>query len=70
MKLTAVNSSCINGYAYDPQKKVFEIQYKNGQTYDYLRVPSSDFKRFIRASSKGEFINHRIKKYRFVKVTR
>ena len=69
MKRRRVESTCVRGYGYDENKRVFEIEYPSGEVYDYMAVPPSVYRAFVRANSKGEFVNFKIKRFPFRKVS-
>jgi KTSC domain len=54
-------SSVIKAMDYDPALRVLRITYVSGKIYDYLGVPSKVMEEMKRASSKGIFLNRRIK---------
>jgi hypothetical protein len=46
---------------YDPALQVLRITYVTGKIYDYMGVPAQIMEEMKTASSKGIFINRRIK---------
>ena len=62
MKLIRVNSSSIRGVGYEEDRNVLYVQFIDGEVYEYLNVPVSDFIDLMNASS-GWFVNKRIKPY-------
>jgi hypothetical protein len=62
-------SSVVQHMHYNPVSKTLTITYVSGNVYNYLEVPETMFKKMKAASSKGEFLNQKIKgKYAFEKV--
>lgn len=54
---------------YDPTAQVLEVEFQSGAIYRYFGVPKSEWKSFREASSKGKYLNERIKnRYRFVQT--
>jgi hypothetical protein len=63
MKLIRVNSRSIRGVGYEEDRNVLYVQFIDGEAYEYLNVPVSDFIDLMNASSIGWFVNKRIKPY-------
>lgn len=54
---------------YDADSHTLRVVYVSGNVYDYLGVPASVYEQMRRASSKGIFLNTKIKgHYSFEKV--
>ena len=54
--------------AYDDQRAILQIQFRDGNTYDYASVPPELFQALLAAPSKGVFFNHHIRgRFPFVK---
>jgi hypothetical protein len=71
MKRQPVESSSIASVGYDPTWKMLEIEFKDtGEVYLYFDVPQSEYEAFMRAPSKGTYLNQQFKKagYRFERV--
>ena len=51
-----VRSRAITSYGYDAAKRIFEVEFKSGEVYDYFRVPASVHDAFLRAESKGTLL--------------
>ena len=62
MNRTPVHSSNLAAVGYDPQRKVLEIEFKNGEVYEYAHVPAYLHKELMAAKSHGEFLDAFIKK--------
>lgn len=55
--------------SYNSISHTLRIIYVSGTVYDYKDVPEEVFDEMKKASSKGEYLNHVIKKnYRYKKV--
>lgn len=62
-------SSVIDHMTYDGARHVLRIVYVSGAVYDYLKVPEQIYNEMKAATSKGTFLNTRIKgNYEFRKV--
>jgi KTSC domain-containing protein len=47
-----------------------DIEYKSGNLYRYLEVTKEEYDELEAASSKGTYINHIIKKHRYIVIRR
>ena len=56
-----VTSSNLAAVGYDDSDASLYVQFKNGTTYQYLRVPHAIYDALMRAGSKGTFFNDEIK---------
>lgn len=62
-------SSVIAGYHYNEAKHILTIRYVSGMVYEYLEVPATVYGEMRKWTSKGAFLNKKIKgKYDFRKV--
>jgi lysyl-tRNA synthetase class 2 len=62
-------SSNIDLVGYDETAKLLEITFLNGHVYEYLNVDKKTYLEFMKASSKGTFLNTIIiKKYTAQKI--
>ena len=69
MQRITVDSSHIVAVGYDPAEKVLEIEFKEGQVYQYLDVPGDVAEGFLHADSYGQYFYAYINKhYRYHKV--
>ena len=59
-----VDSSNIAAIGYDDDE-LYElfVQYKNGMTYKYKEVPTNIYESFLKAESKGKFMNEEVKPF-------
>ena len=61
MQRTPVSSSNVASIGYDIASHTLEIEFNNGQVYQYFDVPQAIYESFMQASSKGEFLAQHIK---------
>ncbi|MFT3701159.1 MAG: KTSC domain-containing protein [Agriterribacter sp.] len=62
-------SSVVSGMHYNEGTKVLRVIFVSGAVYDYKNVPVKIYREMKAASSKGTFLNTRIKEhYPFEKV--
>jgi hypothetical protein len=52
-----VSSSNIDSIGYDEKSKLLEVMFLNGHIYEYLGVDKKTYLEFMKASSKGTFLN-------------
>lgn len=55
MQMIRVNSSAMESVGYDPASGRLRIQFKQGHSYDFCRVPLRIYEGLMRASSKGSY---------------
>ena len=58
-----VDSSNIAAIGYDHELSELFVQYKNGMTYKYKEVPTNIYESFLKAKSKGKFMNEEVKPF-------
>jgi len=64
-----VSSSNLKSVGYDPTSLVLEIEFRNGNIYQYDGIPEDVYVSFMAASSLGSFLHRHIKeKYPYRKV--
>lgn len=69
MDRTSVTSSNLASIGYDPGSLMLEVEFKDGSVYQYFDVSETVYQEFMRAGSKGQFLNANIKhSYRYAKV--
>jgi hypothetical protein len=70
MKRHYVQSSALQSVGYDADRKILELEFRdNGGVWQYFKLPSSVYRRFINSESLGNYFVTRIKgKYREMKV--
>jgi hypothetical protein len=55
-----VKSSNIHSVGYDTTLKVLQVEFLNGNIYQYYNVPEHNFNELLKADSKGKFLNCKI----------
>lgn len=60
-RLQAVESSCVARIGYDEGAEEVYVEFHDSGTYAYRGVPARVFEDFLRAESKGAFVNEAIK---------
>ncbi len=55
MQLTTVESSMIHAIGYDKDKRVLEVVFNTGRTYQYADVPPEVYEGLLNAESKGRY---------------
>jgi hypothetical protein len=61
-----VQSSSINSVGYDPKRQVLEVEFVDGDVYQYSDVPRQIYEAFLQAESMGQFMNWEFKeKFRY-----
>lgn len=61
MEMIRVNSSAISAIGYDPTTQHMRIEFVEGHTYTFCRVPSRIFDGLLASSSKGTYYNNYIR---------
>lgn len=70
MERVPVQSSNLASVGYDPKTSTLEIEFLNGNIYQYFSVPSEIHQGLLNAGSKGSYLDQNIKKagYSYKKV--
>jgi len=69
MKRITVDSSNIASIGYDPETMTLEVEFTNGNVYQYFDVPPSLHENLMLADSKGKFLHTQIKGlYRYARL--
>jgi KTSC domain len=69
MERFPVNSSNVASAGYDGPTATLEVEFNNGNIYQYFDVPELVYEEFRQAASPGQFLNTNIKgAYRFARV--
>jgi hypothetical protein len=69
MNRIPVNSSNVASVKYYPDTHTLEVEFRNGNLYQYFDVPQSVYDALMNAESKGKFLNFEIKGvYRYARV--
>lgn len=65
-----VSSSNIKSIGYDESTSTLEVEFLNGNIYQYSNIPESLYINLMNADSHGEYLDAYIKKggYRYTKV--
>jgi hypothetical protein len=61
MHRAPVISSSLNSVGYDPKRQILEVEFVDGDVYQYFDVPRQTYEEFMQAESMGQFLNWRIK---------
>lgn len=62
MERTLVSSSNINSIGYEPSSSTLQIEFNNGNIYDYYDVPEEQYDALMSAGSIGSFFHANIRK--------
>src|SRR5512134_1766419 len=69
--MTVFDSSNVVAGGYDASSGTLRLRYVDDAIYDYRTVPRARYDDLLRAPSKGQFVNRRIKPfYRYVRLPR
>jgi hypothetical protein len=60
-EMAPIDSSMFSHHHYDPNSRVFTVQFKNGAVHQYEDVPAEKNDAFLGNMSKGRYFNERIK---------
>ena len=60
MERKRVNSSRIRSVGFDERSQVLEVEFSNGQVWQYSRVSAEVYRRFMAAPSPTSFFDDRI----------
>jgi len=52
-----LGSAAIAAVNYDAQKSTLDVEFREGETYRYLRVPEFVYRELLKAESAGAFWN-------------
>ncbi len=55
MQHVTVESSMIHAVGYDAEKRILEIVFNTGRTYQYFDVPPEEYEGLLNADSKGRY---------------
>lgn len=55
MQLVTLESSMIHAVGYDKEKRILEIVFNTGRTYQYADVPPEIYEGLLNAESKGRY---------------
>ncbi|HLP60968.1 MAG TPA: KTSC domain-containing protein [Candidatus Deferrimicrobium sp.] len=69
MTRIAVSSSNVESVGYDLNTQTLEVEFKNGNIYQYFDVPEAVYNQMVYADSAGEFLINNIKGvFRYARV--
>jgi hypothetical protein len=69
MERFPVNSTNVGSAGYDATTATLEVEFTNGNVYQYFDVPEPVYQEFRQAQSPGQFLNANIKgSYRYARV--
>lgn len=69
MERTPVDSSAVVSVGYDESRQTLELEYIDGDVYQYFGVPKDLYRALLDAPSIGQFVNIEIKgTFRYEKV--
>jgi len=64
-----VSSSNLASVGYDSAGYVLEVEFSDGDVYQYLDVPETVFQELVSAPSPGRYLNEQIKNnYRYLRL--
>jgi hypothetical protein len=61
MKPTLVTSTTLATVAYDPDREVLQLEFRDRTVYQYFHVPAEMHQALLRAPSKGSYFNRSIR---------
>lgn len=61
MHTVTAESSALAQVAYDSQRAILHVEFRDGAVYQYLGVPLRIYQDLLRADSKGAYFNHHIR---------
>jgi hypothetical protein len=63
MQRVPLQSSTLASALYDPHQRLLELEFRNGESYLYFRVPPHCYLELLQADSKGAYFNHNIRNH-------
>ncbi len=69
MRRTEVSSSVIKSVGYDSLEKRLEVEFVNGDVYEYNGVPGYIYSRLMTTSSAGSYFHNTVKGFGGVKIS-
>jgi lysyl-tRNA synthetase, class II len=61
MKPMVVNSTTLTTVAYDADRELLQLEFRDGTVYQYLGVSAEVYEALLRAPSKGSYFNSGIR---------
>jgi hypothetical protein len=69
MQRRSVSSTNIAEVGYDEPRRILEVLFRNGTTYQYFDVPPQEYQALMNAGSLGQYLNANIKgRFRYARV--
>jgi hypothetical protein len=69
MKRQPVTSSNVKSVGYDDFKHLLEVEFSNGDVYQYIGVPENTYVAFMQAPSIGKAVHEMLRgKFKYQKV--
>lgn len=68
MERVPVTSSNIASIGFDPDTQTLEVEFTNGDVYQYMGVPADVHEAFMASDSKGKFRHAYINAYPYIKL--
>ena len=62
MNTVTVESSSLANVAYDHQREILQVEFRDGAVYQYVDVPFQIYQNLLQADSKGGYFNHHIRR--------
>lgn len=63
-----VKSSNIHSIGYSVELKIIQVQFLSGSVYEYYDVPFNVYDAFLKADSKGKFLNGNLHRFKYRQV--
>ena len=61
MKRAKIVSTSLESVGYESASRTLEVEFSGGAVYQYLEVPETELRKFMRARSRGAYFNRHIK---------
>lgn len=61
MPATAVESTTLAAVAFDPVRRLLQLEFRSGAVYQYFNVPEAVHQALVDAPSKGAYFNRTIR---------
>jgi hypothetical protein len=61
MRRARIDSTSLESVGYEMESKTLEVEFAGGAVYQYLEVPEEEIRKFMRAQSRGTYLNRHIK---------
>ena len=64
----SLKSSCVHRLRYHRRRRTLDLEFPDGEQYEYMDVSPAEFHALTHADSIGRYVNQQIKKHRFRKL--